>query len=115
MTAVTGFQVSSSTILAIGHDRVKSRLFIQFKRDALSFYSYENVSTQLFESLIKATSVGTYFSSQIRSKTEYPSTKLSVTSASEVFSRILPVTAYGNRSDDAVLTPMPSENLAWCW
>jgi len=57
--------VESSQIQAIGYDAAALRLFILFKNGAAT-YAYENVSEILYENLMKAESIGSYFSRNIK-------------------------------------------------
>lgn len=55
--------VTSSNVLAMGYDHIKSVLALKFKSGAI--YHYQNVPSTIFDALSKAESVGAYASAYI--------------------------------------------------
>lgn len=67
---MTLIPVTSSQISQIGHDPRTNTLVVVFKNG--SRYKYANVTTQLFEQLRDAESVGSFFSKNIKGNTAHP-------------------------------------------
>lgn len=61
--------VLSSNLQAVGHDAEKQELLVEFKGGGL--YAYDGVPSELYEELIKAKSIGSYFSKEIKDKFKY--------------------------------------------
>lgn len=61
--------VSSSNIAAIGYDEGSMTLTVEFLSGTL--YQYFDVSSQVYQELMAAGSVGTYFSQNIRNNYRY--------------------------------------------
>ncbi len=57
-------RVSSSNIAAVGYDPDTSKLVVEFHNG--STYEYENVPEDEFDSLVRSSSVGSYFQNNIR-------------------------------------------------
>lgn len=57
--------VESSNIAAIGHNPQTSILHVQFKGGKT--YEYKNVNTELFQQLLTAESIGSFFAKNIKS------------------------------------------------
>jgi hypothetical protein len=69
-------QVSSSQIEAMGHNEERSILRVKFVKGGL--YEYQNVSKEVFDSIMSADSVGSTFHKMVKSNpTTYPYTKIS--------------------------------------
>lgn len=67
--------VKSSQIESVGHNAETSVLRIRFKGG--SEYEYKNVDTVLFERLVKAESIGSFFTKHIKcSPVTYPYKKI---------------------------------------
>ena len=63
-TAIKMVDVDSSQISQMGHDPVAKVMRVAFKNGAA--YRYQNVSVELYNSIIDAPSVGSAFSAQIK-------------------------------------------------
>ena len=61
--------VSSSNISSIGYDPGTGILEIEFKSGGI--YQYSNVSTEVYQALLSAPSVGKFFYQNIKSSYEY--------------------------------------------
>jgi len=59
-------EVVSSNISHVGYDETKGILVVKFKAGAT--YEYDKVPVLEFQNLLKAESIGKYFSSKIRNK-----------------------------------------------
>lgn len=71
MTVLT--PVTSSNIEAMGHNPITLVLSVKFKSGKT--YDYANVPTRLYDELLKADSIGSAFSTHIKSQPEkYPYT-----------------------------------------
>lgn len=69
--------VKSSQIKAVGYDGPSSTLALQFKAGAI--YHYKNVPNQVHQDLVKAESIGQYFTVHIKSQPAlYPYQKQTV-------------------------------------
>lgn len=67
--------VVSSNIAAVGYNCPSSTLRIQFSSGTQ--YDYQNVSNDLFQALLTAESIGSFFSKNIKSNpTAYPFSKV---------------------------------------
>ncbi len=67
--------VQSSQIASIGHDAAKQTLAVRFTNG--STYEYGNVPVELHDRLMKAESVGKFFSAEIKKfPATYPHTKV---------------------------------------
>ena len=62
--------VDSSSIAAIGYDRARRRLFVQF-RDSGETYAYLGVPARLFAALKEAPSKGRFVNAVIRDRYRY--------------------------------------------
>lgn len=65
-------KVKSNNIDEVAYDQENKVLFVRFKNGG--HYSYENVSKELYEELMKAESKGKFFHANIRAK--HKATKL---------------------------------------
>lgn len=61
--------VKSTEIALIGYDPSKELLEVTFRRGGV--YRYRGIPAALHEQLMKAPSIGTFFSEQIKEKFEY--------------------------------------------
>lgn len=67
--------IKSSQIAEVGHDAEASMLYVKFNNGGV--YSYGNVDTGLFQDLITAPSVGSFFSANIKNRpANYPYEKV---------------------------------------
>ncbi len=67
--------VSSSQIASVAHDPDNSLLQIKFNSG--STYQYSGVPASLYEEMLKAPSIGTFFGKQIKARADlYPYTKV---------------------------------------
>jgi len=57
-------QVSSSNIKSVGYDEPNQILEIEFKQGAV--YQYKPVNVVIFNSLMTASSIGSYFAKEIK-------------------------------------------------
>ena len=62
-------QVESSNIAEIAFDEEKEALFVKFKNDTV--YEYSEVPYYVFEEMLSADSVGSYFHKNVRSSYEF--------------------------------------------
>lgn len=62
MTTLT--KIASSQIAAVGHDAEKNLLTVEFHNGAT--WTYNNVSKELYEEMLAAPSVGSFFSKKIK-------------------------------------------------
>lgn len=62
-------QVQSSNIQAVGYDRETEEMKVVFHTGAE--YTYADVPEEVFDGLIKAPSVGSYFYAYVRDKYDY--------------------------------------------
>ena len=70
--------VDSSQLAAVGYDPASKILTIQFKGKKATTYEYQNVTQELYDGLLNAESVGTYFGQNVKSAPEkYPYKKIS--------------------------------------
>ena len=68
--------VTSSQIRAIGHDAESQTLRVEFVRGGAS-YDYQNVTAEMHQNLMKAESVGSFFSQNIKANpTLFPYAKV---------------------------------------
>lgn len=65
MPQPTMFAVESSSILAMGYDPEQRELHIQFKTGKI--YIYEGVPQEVYDHMLAADSIGSYFHKFIRS------------------------------------------------
>lgn len=65
-------KVRSSTVLSVGYDISSKDLELEFHGSRL--YLYHHVPPAVYEGLVKATSIGTYFNAKIKNK--YPFTRI---------------------------------------
>ena len=65
-------KVRSSTVLSIGYDIHSNELELEFHGGRL--YSYHRVPRSVYEALVTATCIGSYFNGNIKNK--YPFTRL---------------------------------------
>lgn len=56
--------VSSSNIYAVGYDKEKKELFVEFHSG--SVYTYFNVPEDIYDGLVSAGSVGKYFNAHVK-------------------------------------------------
>jgi len=70
--AVEMMPVSSSNVSAVGYDAEFARLFVEFTSGAT--YRYDGVEKDLYETLLKAESVGKFLNANI--KGNYATTKV---------------------------------------
>jgi hypothetical protein len=66
--------VKSSNLASIGYDETNNILEIEFNHGGV--YQYLNVPLNVYQELINANSHGTYFSANIRNKSNYKTKKL---------------------------------------
>ena len=115
----SGWRVNSSTIELIGHDVINSHLFVKFKSSAdKCVYRYENVPHKLFQSLISADSVGSFFAENIKSVSAFPFAKIDISSDLEIFSEIRDATSSGVQSLSSAINwgiPIDAIRTAWSW
>ncbi|HVT12752.1 MAG TPA: KTSC domain-containing protein [Fimbriimonadaceae bacterium] len=64
--------VSSSLVVSAGYDLATQTMEIEFT--SRSIYRYENVPQSVFEGLIRADSVGSYFNAHVRD--DYPYSRI---------------------------------------
>lgn len=64
--------VQSSNLASVGYDPATETLEIEFLKSGI--YEYKNVPQVVYDELMRATSHGTYFSSEI--KNTYPNEKV---------------------------------------
>jgi len=69
-------KIISSNIDSIGYDNSMNILLVEFKTGVL--YQYENISSELYESLLNAKSIGKFFASNIKGKYPYKEVKINV-------------------------------------
>ena len=70
MTKLNGFiDVKSSTIKAIGYDKERNILGVQFISGGI--YSFEDVEPEIFEEFKIAESKGKFFAAKIKGKYDY--------------------------------------------
>lgn len=62
-------EVKSSNISSIGYIYEEKKLIVKFKTGGI--YEYQNVDSNIYESLISAPSVGSYFHKNIKNKYNY--------------------------------------------
>ena len=62
--------VESSNILAVGYNREKAQLEIEFKRSKV-VYKYFDVPANVHRNLMKAESIGSYFNQNIAKEYEF--------------------------------------------
>jgi hypothetical protein len=62
-------KVKSSNISSVGYDKVKQLLEVQFTNEDV--YQYNNVSIEVYETLISSASIGAAFHILIRGKYEF--------------------------------------------
>lgn len=123
-----GFIVVSSQIGVVGHNSSKNLLTIAFNMDkngAYSIYEYENVDKILFEELILADSVGSFFHQHIK-MTARVFRKISVSSDILLFfSELRAVSEFRNEfrnfrkiqpnAQDKINGNQVHINALWCW
>jgi len=64
--------VTSSNLVAVGYDKEGQLLHVEFKNGLT--YAYQGVPDQLYQDLLSAESLGSFFHKNIR--TDYPYTKV---------------------------------------
>lgn len=60
--------VSSSNLVSVGYDEDYQILEVEFKKSGI--YSYQNVPLVIFQALMSAPSIGTFFNAEV--KNTYP-------------------------------------------
>ena len=58
--------VKSSNLQKVGYDPASQKLVVQFRNGA--FYEYKNVPSETYDSMMRAPSVGKYFSEFVRNR-----------------------------------------------
>ncbi len=114
-----GWKVNSSTIELIGHDLLKSQLFIKFKSAAdKCVYRYENAPHWVFKSLLSADSVGAFFAANIKSIPVFTFTKIDISSDLEIFREIKDSASSGVVPLSSTVNwvmPIDPISTAWSW
>ena len=63
-------QVESSSLSAVAYDTVHQLLYVKFKEDN-TIYLYYDVPVSIYNDLVQATSIGGFYSRNVRDKYRY--------------------------------------------